>query len=833
MEVDEEASETDKIEALRAEEKEEDERLRKVENVSEKSLCEVSVPTKHELFPFQKKVVDFADKVGGKAVLALDMGMGKTICAIGYGAYKRYGKVLIISPPSIKENWKREIEKFTGVKANIIEHENKGGWEIIGYPNIEKFKKYLYKQQYDLIVVDECFPYNTKIFTDKGYLKIGDIVENDLDVSVLSCNLLNNELEYKKIVGKKAVKNKKLIKVTHNEGYFYCTPEHKIFTEEGYKKAETLKNRERLRILRQEVLDSEKRESNCKILFKKLFCKMAKQQTRDASNRKKGEKRKNRNYLWMVREKIQSVATPKKKEVLFKKMLGVFQNFKKRMERESFKKNERKSGVLEREEKTGVFFKNEKMESDEECRNKEEGCRKIKKEQASPSRREREKNAYSSRETFKGITKKIFRLARRVCYKNKRNQEYLWENAELLQDRHCEQEKTNSNRSRWLFTWNFNKKKTRQKEGLFFETVRVESVESQEQGSNGESQSSGGQCLYDIEVAGNHNYFAEDILVSNCHLIKNRKARRSKNVLHLLKKTKDALFLSGTPILNRPVEIYNVFNYVKPTPFWGRDGFALKYCEAKETRFGWDFNGASNLEELRKELSFMLRWRKEEVLDQLPDKTHNTLYTEMGNWTNYNQILNNYRAWLKENDLNQAAVYAEALTKVNYLKQEVAFQKLNQVHQILTEFLEADKNVLVFSQYKTLINELALSYQDKAVVLTGDTPDKERPQLVDKFQDDPNCRIFFSTIKAGGVGLTLTKADTVVFTDLDWTPAMHQQAEDRAWRYGQKNNVNVYYLIAPQTIEEEIWDRLNLKQGIVDKLVESKQVDIKDLLKNI
>jgi hypothetical protein len=803
---------------------------------------------------------------------------------------------------------------------------------------------------------------------------------------------------------------------------------------------------------------------------------MAKQQTRDASNRKKGEKRKNRNYLWMVREKIQSVATPKKKEVLFKKMLGVFQNFKKRMERESFKKNERKSGVLEREEKTGVFFKNEKMESDEECRNKEEGCRKIKKEQASPSRREREKNAYSSRETFKGITKKIFRLARRVCYKNKRNQEYLWENAELLQDRHCEQEKTNSNRSRWLFTWNFNKKKTRQKEGLFFETVRVESVESQEQGSNGESQSSGGQCLYDIEVAGNHNYFAEDILVSNCHLIKNRKARRSKNVLHLLKKTKDALFLSGTPILNRPVEIYNVFNYIKPTPFWGRDGFALRYCnppeapiwcgdfsfkklgelkvgdevigwkkrekqvkkggkkiifssvlcktkitniikrrasivkvyfesgrvirctpdhrwlnyckypgaksgqyvaaevgkklcfviepsekikkedrwlagwlagmfdgegtaervaqslthnkflygkiknalikfklpyseykdgfyliggrqtyvnflnkikpfkvserfenmilsgkfrnkdevvkvvpdgegevismttgtgnyvawgyaskncEAKETRFGWDFNGASNLEELRRELSFMLRWRKEEVLDQLPDKTHNTLYTEMGNWTNYNQILNNYRAWLKENDLNQAAVYAEALTKVNYLKQEVAFQKLNQVHQILTEFLEADKNVLVFSQYKTLINELALSYQDKAVVLTGDTPDKERPQLVDKFQDDPNCRIFFSTIKAGGVGLTLTKADTVVFTDLDWTPAMHQQAEDRAWRYGQKNNVNVYYLIAPQTIEEEIWDRLNLKQGIVDKLVESKQVDIKDLLKNI
>jgi SWI/SNF-related matrix-associated actin-dependent regulator 1 of chromatin subfamily A len=336
-----------------------------------------------------------------------------------------------------------------------------------------------------------------------------------------------------------------------------------------------------------------------------------------------------------------------------------------------------------------------------------------------------------------------------------------------------------------------------------------------------------------------YNYLKKNnyqlIICDESHYIKNKKAIRTKKTLNLLKKAKDVIFLTGTPILNKPEEIYNIFNFIRPMPFWGEKGFAMRYCGLKQDPFGrWDYSGSSNLDELKNKMSFMIKRSKKEVLSELPEKTINIVETEMESWIDYRNLLNDYREWLLGRKLSEKAIYAEALTKANYLKQIVVENK--NIEKIIDDFLENGKKLIVFSQYRFLVNRLQNKYSDISVKLTGETPTTDRQVIIDKFQKNSSVRIFFSTIKAGGVGITLTEADTVIFTDLDWTPATHQQAEDRAYRIGQKNNVNVYYLITSKTIEEKIWKLLKRKEIMINKIMEgeeTRKVRIKTLLKNL
>lgn len=324
------------------------------------------------------------------------------------------------------------------------------------------------------------------------------------------------------------------------------------------------------------------------------------------------------------------------------------------------------------------------------------------------------------------------------------------------------------------------------------------------------------------------------VIFDESHFIKNKQAQRTKFSVKLAKKTGKVLFLTGTPVLNKPIEVYNVLNIVSPTGYWE---FCMRYCGAKKTQWGWDLGGASHLDELRRKMYFMIRRTKEQVLSELPDKTVSVLDTSISpeGKKEYRKIQKEFREWLIENGKNINALYAEALTKVGYLKQVVVRHK--NIEEIIENFLESGKKIIVFSQYVEIIERLSKQYVQESVALTGATPTKDRQGIIDEFQNNPEKRIFLSTLKAGGVGITLTAADTVLFTDLDWVPANHLQAEDRAHRIGQKNNVNVYYLITPDTIEEEIWKLLRRKEKVVNQILDGKEdvrrVHITSLLKKI
>ena len=135
------------------------------------------------------------------------------------------------------------------------------------------------------------------------------------------------------------------------------------------------------------------------------------------------------------------------------------------------------------------------------------------------------------------------------------------------------------------------------------------------------------------------------------------------------------------------------------------------------------------------------------------------------------------------------------------------------------------EKVIVFTGFDASAKAITAHFGDAAVLLTGATPTHTRQRLVDRFQGDDTVRVFVANLIAGGVGLTLTAARQVVFNDLDWVPANHWQAEDRAYRIGQTGTVNVSYLVATDTVDEFVRSALQVKALLVEQVVEGKEVD--------
>lgn len=334
------------------------------------------------------------------------------------------------------------------------------------------------------------------------------------------------------------------------------------------------------------------------------------------------------------------------------------------------------------------------------------------------------------------------------------------------------------------------------------------------------------------------------IVLDESHYIKNSKAQRTKAALELRKGIEHRLLLTGTPVLNRPLELITPLTFLNKLEvlggFWS---FVKRYCNAKRTAWGWDMSGASNLKELNEKLrqTCMVRRRKQDVLTELPDKQRAFIPVEIDNRVLYEDAEKNFAFWLEEikgkklgenvpdgtvlettwltgpNARAQQASYPEKLVQIEILKQLAAKGKLAAVKEWITDFLETGEKLVVFAHHKEIIADLANSFPvDSRVVLIGDTSMVNRQTAVERFQNDEKIRLFIGSTKAAGVGLTLTKASNVAFVELGWTPADHDQAEDRCHRIGQKDAVTAWYFIANGTIEETIQQLILSKRAVVN-----------------
>jgi SWI/SNF-related matrix-associated actin-dependent regulator of chromatin subfamily A-like protein 1 len=330
------------------------------------------------------------------------------------------------------------------------------------------------------------------------------------------------------------------------------------------------------------------------------------------------------------------------------------------------------------------------------------------------------------------------------------------------------------------------------------------------------------------------------LVLDEAHYFKNNTAKRTKAVKKLGKHIKHVIALSGTPIVNRPVEIWNAVQLIDASVF-GRNfmAFARRYCAAKYNGFGWDFNGASNTQELHKKLtdSIMIRRQKYEVLTDLPDKIYASVPIALDNEKEYRYAENDFIEFIRQYKGAEAAARAsaaEALAEIEGLKQLAMKGKMKQTLQWIQDFLESgDKKLVVFAIHKATIDTLMEEFGAIAVKIDGSVSQSARNEAVEKFQNNVEIRLFVGNIKAAGVGLTLTAASNVAVLELPWSPGDLSQAEDRCHRIGQKDSVTIHYLLAVGTIEERLATLIDSKREVLDQVVDGKETAQSSLLSEL
>ena len=330
------------------------------------------------------------------------------------------------------------------------------------------------------------------------------------------------------------------------------------------------------------------------------------------------------------------------------------------------------------------------------------------------------------------------------------------------------------------------------------------------------------------------NLDCELLIADESHYIKNWRAIRTKAVHRIKKYFNYKILLTGTPVLNKPVELYSQLNVIQPGKWGTFMQFAMNYCDAKKNRWGWDFNGVSNIEELKEKLApIMIRREKKDVLKELPDKIYQTINIEMSKdiQKQYNLAIDDFQEFLKEKGYDgeriDKAMNAQSLVLINELKQLVIDDKIKTLLEMLEGF-NGDKAV-IFCDYIKPIEILKEKFGDLCVVLTGAVSKEDRKIVVDKFQNDKKIKYFIGTTKAAGLGITLTAANKVFFLSLPWTPADMSQAADRCHRIGQRAAVNIYCLNCGE-IDKYISELLLSKSEIIGRVVGSEVVNIREKL---
>lgn len=311
------------------------------------------------------------------------------------------------------------------------------------------------------------------------------------------------------------------------------------------------------------------------------------------------------------------------------------------------------------------------------------------------------------------------------------------------------------------------------------------------------------------------------MVADEAHYAKNMKSQRSRAFLQLAAKIERVIPMTGTPVTNRPAELFPLLTAVDSQRWSSWFKFAKLYCNARYNGWGWDFSGASNLEELHRVIKpYVLRRNKRDVLTDLPQKIRASVVMEFDPAvrTRYNRAIQDARERIPK------ASQAEKLTLIEYTKQAAVAAKLPAAIEWIENFIESGEKLIIFAIHRDVIAALAERFSGRCVVMTGDTPQNKRQELVDQFQTDENIRLFIGNIRAAGVGITLTAASNVAFLEFPWTPGDIIQAEDRCHRIGQTESVTAWYLIAEGTIDEDIVDLLNEKAKIIDAIQDGKPV---------
>ncbi len=369
--------------------------------------------------------------------------------------------------------------------------------------------------------------------------------------------------------------------------------------------------------------------------------------------------------------------------------------------------------------------------------------------------------------------------------------------------------------------------------------------------------------IINYDILSKHEYMIREktwdlLIIDEAAALKSSSSLRNHQVLGKWAKEEDArlsripsqktLMLTGTPLLNRPIELWPLVKDAGLFRNW--EQYVTRYCDGHKERAGhrevWNVQGASNLEELQTVLrsSWMIRRLKSEVLTELPPKRRQVIElpangnagvvkaesqavaAEMGKLSDLRLAVEKAKVAENQDEYDEAVQKLRhgvmvALQLVSKVRHETALAKVPQVIEFIKDAMEAGEKLVVFGWHHDVLGAIHEAFPG-SVLVTGETSMKKRQAAIDSFQEDPKVRMLVGSIGAAGVGITLHAASHVIFAELDWVPAAVTQSEDRCHRHGQRNSVLVQHLVLEGSMDATMARVLIGKQAVLDAAMDDE-----------
>jgi SWI/SNF-related matrix-associated actin-dependent regulator 1 of chromatin subfamily A len=363
--------------------------------------------------------------------------------------------------------------------------------------------------------------------------------------------------------------------------------------------------------------------------------------------------------------------------------------------------------------------------------------------------------------------------------------------------------------------------------------------------------------IINYDILARHEYVIREkqwdlLIIDEAAYLKSGHAQRTHQVLGKWAKAEDerlaripsrkTLMLTGTPLLNRPIELWPLVKDANLFRNW--EQYVTRYCDGHKERAGrrevWNVQGASNLEELQTVLrsSWMIRRLKSEVMTELPPKRRQVIElpangnagvvkaetqavaAEMDKLADLRLAVEKAKVSESQDEYDEAVQKLRhgvmvALQLVSKVRHETAVAKVPMAIEFIKDAMEAGEKLVVFGWHHDVLGAIHDSFPG-SVLVTGETSMKKRQQAIDSFQEDPQVRMFIGSIGAAGTAITLTAASHVIFVELEWVPGNMSQAEDRTHRKGQHNAVLVQHLVLEGSMDATMARTLISKQAVLD-----------------